>query len=128
MVMADDPGVSVRARLDELALNEPHEHVWLLVFSVPAVKVTVAVVPVENPSCKIHEPPAPLNVTLPNVLLAEVICSCVPDVLARTIPEVLADPSVSVIPATSVSTAEPATVVDVPSVSVEAELIVRVLV
>lgn len=58
------PKVSVRV-LELLELNSPHEQVWLLVFSVPLVRVTVPVLAREIALLSDHEPPAPLNVCPP---------------------------------------------------------------
>jgi hypothetical protein len=55
---------------DPVEENPPHEHDWPFVFNVPAVNVTVADAPHVNPSDNSHDPPAPLNVTFPNVFPA----------------------------------------------------------
>ena len=61
MVIDDEPSVSVREPPLEF-LNDPHEHVWLPVFSVPVVKLMRPVDDVEKASWNVQPPPVPMNV------------------------------------------------------------------
>lgn len=71
IVMVLAPSVSALV-VDPVEENSPHEFVVPFVFNVPAVNVTVEVTPHVNPSDNSHDPPAPLNVTFPNVFPADV--------------------------------------------------------
>lgn len=124
-VMFDVPSVSERVVLPELA-NNPIFQVWLLVSREPAVRVTVAVAPVVRVLLVNHEPPAPLNVTLPSVFPPQSTVCCVAEVETKEIADVVAFPSVYVIPDTNLSAMLPRPAVPSPMVNVTPALCVTV--
>ena len=98
VVMLPVPKVITRV-LVLAELNKPLERVLLAKFSVPLVKVYVAVVEAVKLPDSSTVPPTPFWVIENNVLLAEVIV-CVPEVAANVHKP---EPVVKVIPATNVS-------------------------
>lgn len=110
-----------------LELNVPIVITWPFISSVPWVKVTVAVEPVVKIPVNFHDPPEPLNVTFPIVLLLPLTFWAVVEVEIKDMADVAALPKVYVSPP-KMRALLPDPAVASPIERVIAELWVRVLV
>lgn len=77
-----------------LEVNVPIVATWPFISNVPWVKVTVAVAPVVKPPVNFQEPPEPLKVTLPIVLLLPLTFWAVAEVEINDMADVVALPKV----------------------------------